>query len=148
MTFDPSGAGGARPDYPRSALAARLVGVMRLVVPARGLRLMAEVSRCIRRHDIHEVVLTDEAARPGAIVQNVAYLGFAEFLTGGVVLWGDAVEVAGAAVGTVVGFDATHAPNHLNIVIHAPDCRPGVARGHALGDALIIRPVYTPPAPA
>lgn len=145
MTFDPNG-GGVRPDYPRTPLVARLVGVMRLAVPARGLLLMPHVSRCIRRHDVHELILTDERAGPAGTVQNVAYLGFAEFLAGGVVLVGDLVQVAGESVGSIAGFDETHAPNHLNIVVHTADCRPGVARGHRLGDAVLFQPLYSPPA--
>lgn len=145
MRFDPNG-GGVRPDYPRTPLVARLVGVMRLAVPDRGLVLIPLVSRCIRRHDVHELILTDEQAGPGGTVQNVAYLGFAEFLAGGVVLAGDLVQVAGEAVGSIAGFDETHAPNHLNIVVHAADCRPGLSRGHRLGDEVIVQPVYSPPA--
>lgn len=144
MTFDPNG-GGVRPDYPRTKMKARLVGVMRLAVRARGLALIPQVSRCIRRHDVHEIILTDELAGPGGAVQNVAYLGFAEFLTGGVVLQGDEVRVAGAPIGTIAGFDETHAPNHLNIVVRAADCRPGVTRGHALGDTVMLCPIYSSP---
>jgi uncharacterized protein YuzE len=47
----------------------------------------------------------------------VAYIGFFEVEEGGIILVNDRVTVEGQEVGQVVGFDFTHAPNHLNILI-------------------------------
>jgi hypothetical protein len=47
----------------------------------------------------------------------------------GVLVRGDAVPIDGREVGTVVGFDECHFPNHLNIVLQI---RP--SSGHQLAD--------------
>jgi hypothetical protein len=128
-TFDPNGTW-ARPDYPRSALAGNFVGVMRLKLDSRGLQLIPQGSRAIRRFDIHELILTEEKTGPGGRADRVAYLGFVEFSQGGVLLTGDEVRVAGALVGT------------LNIVLTGAPWTSGVERGIALGQAVTFTPVF------
>ena len=122
------------PTYPRLPLRARLVAVMEFVREGRGLVLIRQRTRCIRRHEIHELILTDEpAAAPGAVVDRVAGLAFAEFEEGGVLAEGDVLRIGGQERGRVVGFDETHMPNHLNVVLRAPVLTSGVAWGLALG---------------
>jgi hypothetical protein len=99
----------------------RLVCVLDARSERRGMQLTAHPSRAVPAGEIHEVALTDEAsAAPGARVDRVAYLGFAEIVRGGVILVGDRVTVGEQEVGRVVGFDETHFPNHLNILLYAP----------------------------
>lgn len=90
----------------------------------------------IRRYESHELLLADEDARPGGRVNSIAYLGFAEFAEGGVIGAGDAFYLDGRRIGILAGFDETHAPNHLNIVIRAANLVDGVEQGVALGMAV------------
>lgn len=85
---------------------------------ARGLKLISTYSRALQKNSIHELIATDEAKKkPGETADRIAYLAFFEVARGGCVLVGETLLVDGKAVGEVVGFDETHEPNHINIVI-------------------------------
>lgn len=100
----------------------------------RGLELIAPLSRALPEHEIHEVILTaEDDPREDGVVDTGTVLGFVEFRRGGVVAVGDEVRVGGEAVGTVVGFDASHAPNHYNVVVEADDPETGVEMDVDLG---------------
>lgn len=137
--FDPDGTS-ILPDYPRSALHAVFVGVMRLKLEARGLRLIRQATRCIRRHDVHEIILTDEEVAPGQSVNRVAYLGFVEFLSGGIMAVGDEVWCGEGPIGRIAGFDDTHMPNHQNILASAEKRLSGAELGLRLGQRIDFRP--------
>ena len=99
--------------------------------------------RAIEEHSVHEIMLCDEAdVTAGGVVDAVAYLGFVEIGTGGVIAAGDTLVVGGTPLGTVLGFDETHAPNHLNIVV-VKHGRPET--GHGLGLELETPVAFTPP---
>jgi hypothetical protein len=66
------------------------------------------------------MVSTIEVARPGVTVETVGYLAWVAFEKPGVLVAGDTVQVNGDVLGEVCGFDETHAPNHLNIVVRTP----------------------------
>ena len=84
----------------------------------RGMTLEPFASRCVRQGEIHELVTTDQHdPTPGARVDRVGFLGFVEMACGGVLDRGDEVAVNGTVIGTVLGFDACHFPNHYNILI-------------------------------
>ncbi|MBW1598587.1 MULTISPECIES: DUF6917 domain-containing protein [unclassified Streptomyces] len=84
----------------------------------RGMRLEEYASRCVRREEIHELVTTDQHdTTPGARVDRVGFLGFVEIEAGGVIDRGDEVWANGRRVGTVLGFDSCHFPNHYNVLI-------------------------------
>jgi hypothetical protein len=108
-----------RPSSRRLPVELRTVGVLASKRTGRGLRLINPRTRCIRQHDIHELIVTHEAARPGQTVNDVRYIGFFEFLESCVIGEGDRLVIGGQVVGELIGFDDTHAPNHLNIVLHA-----------------------------
>lgn len=100
----------------------------------RGLELIKPISRCLRKYDVHELILTDEPeARPGSTVNRIAYLGFVELEQGGVIVSGDKLLLNGEIIGTLAGFDETHMPNHLNIVIKTDRLATGVEREANLG---------------
>ncbi|GLZ36435.1 hypothetical protein [Actinokineospora sp. NBRC 105648] len=82
----------------------------------RGMRLEEFASRCVRRGEVHELVTTDHAVGDPSI-DRVGFLGFAEISHGGVIDRGDEVRIGDRVVGTVLGFDACHFPNHYNILI-------------------------------
>jgi len=120
----------------------RLVVVLDGRLDDRSLALIAPASRCVRRYDVHELILTDEPdARPGTAVNRIAYLGFMSVTEEGVLVEGDEVLLDGQPVGFVAGFDETHMPNHLNIVIRAQERRSGRETGAGLGQEIRFRKV-------
>lgn len=136
-----TGANSIDPIYPRRETTGVVIAVLRTSRVDRGLKLIAERTRCIRRSDIHEFIITNESdPRPGGAVDRIGYLAFVEFETGGVIAAGDVMSIDGRDVGQLVGFDETHAPNHMNIVIRSEDRTAGLARGIELGQSVILRP--------
>lgn len=136
--YDPT-----RANYPRSETNGAFVGILRRTVQDRGLRLIKERARCIRQGEIHEFIITEE---PGAIagqeVDKIAYLGFAEFSRGGVILCGDIFSVDGQEIGELAGVDETHMPNHMNIVIRGKGLMSGYDRGFMLGSRFTFNSPY------
>lgn len=105
-------------DGDKRAVTATLVKVLLHRRDDRGMTLEPYASRCVRAGEVHELVTTDHAdTRPGARIDRVGFLGFAEMDRGGVLDRGDIVHVGGHIVGRVLGFDACHWPNHLNVLI-------------------------------
>lgn len=136
--IDGSGAAAARRENgPKRTVEGVVVKVLLHARDERGMRLEAYASRCVRAGEVHELVTTDQCcAAPGERIDRVGFLGFAEITRAGVVDRGDAVRVAGEVVGTVLGFDACHFPNHYNILIAAPERRTGGGLGLAPGSAV------------
>lgn len=96
----------------------RLAVILRGKLEKRGLNLVAPISRVVRKNEVHEIIITDEpTAGPGKLVNRIAYVGFAEITCGGVLVVGDELTCGGRLVGRIAGFDETHLPNHLNIVL-------------------------------
>ena len=84
----------------------------------RGMILEPFASRCVQAGEVHELVTTDHRETgPGARIDRVGFLGFAEITRAGVLDRGDRVWVGDRLVGTVLGFDACHYPNHYNVLI-------------------------------
>jgi len=108
---------------------ALFVSILELEMTERDLELIVPQSRAVRAGDVFELVTSMEEAGPGGKIDTVAYLGFAEMQNGGLILVGDSVIVDEKVIGEVIGFDETHAPNHLNIVIRTPDAKTGHQRG-------------------
>ena len=85
---------------------------------ARGLKLMPTYSRALRKNSIHELIATDELdKKPGDTANRIAYLAFFEVARGGCVLVGETLFTDGQPIGEIIGFDETHEPNHINIII-------------------------------
>ncbi|MGH8881481.1 MAG: DUF6917 domain-containing protein [Stackebrandtia sp.] len=104
---------------PKRTVSGVLVKVLTHRRNDRGMRLEPFASRCVRRGELHELVTT-EHAETGADsrIDRVGFLGFVEIGTAGVVDRGDRLWVGDRQIGTVLGFDACHFPNHYNILIH------------------------------
>jgi hypothetical protein len=84
----------------------------------RGMQLMDVQTRALLRAEIHELVTTDQdTAAAGDAIDRVGFLGFAEIAAGGIVERGDRVLAGERPIGTVLGFDDCHFPNHLNVLI-------------------------------
>ena len=106
------------PYASKTPVLGRLVCILNATMDERGLELCPFPSRAVLKNEIHELILTDEVtARPTAIVNHIAYLGFFEVLQGGILLEGDELQVNGITIGKLAGFDFTHLPNHMNLVI-------------------------------
>ncbi len=117
-------------DGPKRALRGAVVKVLRHRRQQRGMSLEPYASRCVRAGDVHELAVTDhEETEPGARIDRIGFLGFAEFTRAGVLDRGDEFWIGGCRVGTVLGFDACHFPNHYNILVHAEE----IVTGSELG---------------
>ncbi len=142
MSKEPHGAG-ILDKYPyaaKSDVTGRLVCLLDARSEERGMELILHPSRALCTNEIHELAVTDDlAAAPNRTVDRVAYLAFFSVEEGGVVLVGDKVEVAGNEIGEVVGFDVTHAPNHLNVLLKVGQRRTGVELGLQVGESIIFR---------
>lgn len=133
---DPYAAGkfSSNPYAKKTTVHGPLVVVLNGKMENRGLELITPISRCLRTNDVHELILTDESeAKPGAKVDNIAYLGFFHVSQGGVLVSGDRVYLNERPVGILAGFDETHMPNHLNIVIRTDRLQTGVEFAAELG---------------
>jgi hypothetical protein len=109
-------------DGAKRAVYGRLVKVLTHRRDDRGMALEEFASRCVRRGEVHELVTTDHTeTAAGARIDRVGFLGFVEIGCAGVIDRGDEVWAGGHLVGTVLGFDACHFPNHYNILIAAPE---------------------------
>jgi uncharacterized protein YuzE len=84
----------------------------------RGLKLIATYSRALPKNSIHELITTDELGKkPGDTANKIAYLAFFEVARGGCIIVGETLFVDGKPIGEIIGFDETHEPNHINIII-------------------------------
>ena len=85
---------------------------------ARGLKLIPTYSRALPKNSIHELIATDERdKKPGDTANKIAYLAFFEVSRGGCIIVGETLFMDGKAIGEIIGFDETHEPNHINIII-------------------------------
>jgi hypothetical protein len=118
----------------KDPIQARTVGILTNKSIERKMPLISSSSRTVRLNDVHELVCTDESRMPGEIVRDICYLAFIAFEESGVLAIGDILEVEGEFFGEIIGFNETHAPNHINIVIRVEthvtgleaDWRPGL----------------------
>jgi len=105
-------------DGAKRAVEGALVKVLLHRRIERGMSLEPFASRCVRRGDVHELVTTDHhETAPGSRIDRVGFLGFAELGCAGVLDRGDTFWIGGTRIGTVLGFDGCHLPNHYNILI-------------------------------
>jgi hypothetical protein len=130
----------------RCEVLGRWVAVMEHRRNDRKLVPAAWKTRCICAGEIHEFILCQHGRTHGEEINDVSYLGFAEITSGGVVALGDGLHVDGRLIGTVCGFDETHAPNHYNILIATERLVTGAEIGLVVGESVIFRPELGRPA--
>lgn len=115
------------------------VAVLQARLNNRSLRLIPQISRVLKKNDIHELIFTDEKeSRPETIVNRIAYIAFIEILKGGVMVVGDKVYWNNNLLGIVAGFDDTHMPNHQNIILYSPKISTGKELGIQVEDPVVI----------
>ena len=103
-----------------------VVTVLNSAHELRGLKLISTYSRALPKNSIHELIATDEAGKkPGDRANRIAYLAFFEVGRGGCIIVGETLFVDGKTIGQIIGFDETHEPNHLNIIIGVKQRRTG-----------------------
>jgi len=108
---------------------------------ARGLKLISTYSRALRKNSIHELIATDETdKKPGGTVDRIAYLAFFEVNRGGCVIVGETLWLGQWPVGRVVGFDETHEPNHINIIIGVKQRKTGRQLKFSVGKKIRFGP--------
>lgn len=106
----------------------------------RGMDLIIQKSRAVIKGHLHEAAVTlDINASPGKTVNSVAYLGMMEITEAGLIVIGDEVIADGVKIGEVAGFDETHFPNHMNILIRVKELKTGLKMGLQLGSRIIFR---------
>ncbi len=117
-----------------------VVAILQLEMKNRGLNLIQQRSRALKKNEIHELMVTDEKEiQPGGIVNAVAYLAFVEIIQGGVIIIGDEVYWNQNPLGVVAGFDDTHMPNHQNIILFSTKKSTGADLNIQLGDQIFFK---------
>jgi len=117
----------------------KVVAVCSQALDKHGLKLILQPTRVLCKHEIHELVTTDEAdAGPNKTVNRMAAVCFFEVTQGGSVAVGNPVFIGGKEIGKLAGFDETHFPNHYNIVVYSLKKFTGLEAGFKLNDKLRI----------
>jgi len=117
----------------------KVVVVLKGSLNNRGLNLIAPISRAFRKHDIIELIATDETnAVPGGNVDSIAYIAFVEIQNSGVILVDDPVICDGKEIGKIAGYDDTHLPNHQNVIVKVADKKSGDELNIKTGDEIIF----------
>jgi hypothetical protein len=96
-----------------------IVALLHIVFEDRGLKFIETKSRTVKLYEIHELMITDEKAEPGGRANSVRAIGFFEISKPGLIVVGDGVWVDDRYLGKLAGYDLTHMPNHMNIVVRA-----------------------------
>jgi len=104
----------------RRPVTGKVVALLHITFEDRGLELIQSRSRALLKNEIHELMVTDEeAAAPGGGADHVSAIAFFEVEQGGLAVVGDEVTVAGNFLGHIAGYDMTHMPNHMNVLVRS-----------------------------
>ncbi len=142
MAVDPYKAGLIKTGmdlWEKSDIPGKLVLAFDIDYEKRELKLIPQPTRALLKYEIHELLVTDEnEAGPGKVVNRISGIGFFEITQGGIILVGDKLLIKDKYIGEVVGFDETHMPNHLNIVMRSEKKNHGIGLGLHPGDEVLI----------
>ena len=121
----------------RRPVTGEIVALLHITFQERGLKLIQSRSRALCKGEIHELMITDEeGAAPGGGADRVSAIAFFEVKEGGLVVVGDRVTMKRELLGTVAGYDMTHMPNHMNVLLKANSLEPPALK---VGDSLVFR---------
>ncbi len=121
----------------RRPVVGEVVALLHITFEERGLKLMEARSRAMPLNEINELMITDdEEAAPGRRVDRVSAVAFFEIRRGGLVVAGDEVSIEDKSLGEIVGFDLTHMPNHMNVLVKARSLE---TRSIRVGDVILFR---------
>ena len=130
----------AIPYSEKTPVTGRIVCVLQARADKRGLVLCPYPSRAVLKNEIHEVILTAEEAGPGKTVNQIAYLGYFEVPRGwGAVGRGYRPGLDGVEIGRLAGYDLTHFPNHMNVIVQVQGAlRTGFESGCQPGSQIVF----------
>ena len=120
----------------RRPVTGQIVALLHITFEDRNLELIPSRSRGLRRNEIHELMITDEEASPGGGADRVSAIAFFEVLAGGLAVVGDKVSIGGRPLGRVAGYDMTHMPNHMNVLVKSETLDAGQIE---VGDTIEIK---------
>jgi hypothetical protein len=103
----------------RRPVKGEVVALLHVYFEDRGLKLIETKSRTLCKYEIHELMITDEEAAPGDGANRVRAIAFFEVKQPGLVVVGDSLSINNKKLGNVAGYDETHMPNHMNILVKA-----------------------------
>jgi len=111
-----------------------VVAILDITFEKRGLKLIEAKSRVLAKYEIHELMITDDQeAEPGRMVDRVSALAFFEIEEGGLAVVGDKMFLGEEMLGLLAGFDLTHMPNHMNILVKSKSLKgPSIRVGDRL----------------
>jgi len=102
----------------RRPVQGEIVALLHVKFEDRGLKLIETKSRALKQYEIHELMVTDEQnAEPGGGADRVSAIAFFEVKKPGLTVVGDTVQIGSHVIGRLAGYDLTHMPNHMNIVV-------------------------------
>ena len=102
----------------RRPVEGEIVALLHITFKERGIKLIDARSRAMLRGEIHELMTTDEeTAAPGGGANRVSAIAFFEVEVGGIAVVDDDVLLGDELLGKVAGFDMTHMPNHMNLLV-------------------------------
>jgi hypothetical protein len=121
----------------RRPVTGEVVALLHITFDERGLKLIQSRSRALVKEEIHELMITDEEeAAPGGGADRVSAIAFFEVKNGGLIVVGDRVTLNDDLLGAVAGYDMTHMPNHMNVLLKADSLEPPALR---VGERLVFR---------
>ena len=121
----------------RRPVTGEVVALLHITFQERGLKLIQSRSRALCKDEIHELMITDEEeAAPGGGADRVSAIAFFEVKNGGLVVVGDRVTLNDDLLGTIAGYDVTHMPNHMNVLLKTESLEPPALN---VGDRLVFR---------
>jgi hypothetical protein len=102
----------------RRPVIGEVVALLHVTFEERGLKLIQSKSRALVKDEIHELMITDEeGAAPGGGADRVSAIAFFEVREGGLIVVGDRLTLNDGFLGVVAGYDMTHMPNHMNVLV-------------------------------
>jgi hypothetical protein len=102
----------------RRPVKGEIVALLHVYFEDRGLKLIETKSRALCKYEIHELMITDEKeAAPGGGANRVRAIAFFEVKQSGLLVVGDCIKIKDKKLGNVAGYDETHMPNHMNILV-------------------------------
>ncbi len=125
----------------KSSIKFRIKAVMKNKRIDRKLKLSEYVTRCINKNQLHEFLIANDWNNDkNKLLNDISYIGFMECIECGVIEIGDNFsDDNGTIVGTIIGFDYTHMPNHMNIVLKSVSTETGKERNYKVNQEFEIK---------
>lgn len=121
----------------RRPVIGEVVAILNVTFKERGLNLIQSKSRALIKNEIHELMITDEeTAAPGGKANRVSAIAFFEAKNGGLIVVGDIATLNDNYLGVVAGYDMTHMPNHMNVLLKTGSLKPPSLK---VGDRVAFR---------